>query len=340
MALLALAAGAVAAPGRDEDPSAAVRALTGARTRVVWCQQMTTNGSDEDGLSSDLRLMGLDTDDGKGVREILPGPRGCRRPMLTPDGQRIVYTDFPHQTIGVVNWDGTGRRKVARGAASDVWRDPKTGGIWVIAITAAKSAASVEGCPVSRILLNHPRTVQTLWDRTTVSADTFQLSADGTRAIGLFPWPQVGFANLEKKTWEQYGKGCWPSLAPDDSYLGWYLDGPHRNVTFIREFSDQKWAVNISESPDVKGAEIYHPRWSNRRQFLCLSGPYARGLNAAGATNGYGEVEIHLGRFSPDLKQVEAWVRVTHNEFPDFFPDAWIEGGAQAAAKPPVAAAP
>ena len=79
--------------------------------------------------------MGIDTDDGRGVREILPGPLSCRKPLLTPDGQRVVFTDFPRRRVVVVDWDGTNRRDVADGFATDVRTDPETGRTWVYAIT-------------------------------------------------------------------------------------------------------------------------------------------------------------------------------------------------------------
>ena len=46
----------------------------------------------------------------------------------------------------------------------------------------------------------------------------FQLSADGARAGGLYPWSESGIAELPNGPWKKYGFGCWTSLAPDNSY--------------------------------------------------------------------------------------------------------------------------
>ena len=116
--------------------------------------------------------------------------------------------------------------------------------------------------------------------------------------------------------------------------MGWYLDGSHRNVTLIREFTNSRHLVYLSGSPDVHGAEIYHPRWSNRCEFLCVSGPYSRGTSPKITDYGFGGAEIHLGRFSPNMLKIVDWVRVTHNEFPDYFPAAWIAPDVKPPAQP------
>ena len=125
----------VTAPGAPLCGAPGLRALTGAHTRMVWIQAVDPTSTDTFGRGNGFRLMGLDTDDGRGVRGILPGPLAARKPLLTPDGQRVVFTDFPRGPVGVVDWDGTNHRYVADGFATDVWTDPKTRRTWVYAIT-------------------------------------------------------------------------------------------------------------------------------------------------------------------------------------------------------------
>ena len=104
--VLALA-GCSFAPER-QGSAAEVHALTGAHTRVVWVQG---DGTDPFALGSQLVLMGLDTDDGRGERVIL-GERGSYvKPLLTPRGEQIVYSTHPDlgdPSVHIVNFDGSG----------------------------------------------------------------------------------------------------------------------------------------------------------------------------------------------------------------------------------------
>ena len=292
---------------------------------MVWMQAVDPTSTDTLGRGDGFRLMGIDTDDGRGVREILPGPLSCRKPLLTPDGQRVVFTDFPRGRVVVVDWDGTNRRYVADGFATDVRTDPETGRTWVYAITGPLTDEAFSGKPLIRFDLARPEVRETVWDQTEVSLDNFQVSDDGRYAAGLFPWPQAGIADLRQGTWTQIGEGCWTSLAPDKSGVAWFFDGAHRNLIFEDPAARATWKVPIHLAPGVGGFEVYHPRWGNHRQFFSMSGPYkgGEGDNRIGAAGR--EVEIYAGRFSADLRRVERWVKVTTDEQPDFFPDLWID---------------
>ena len=301
-----------------------LRAVTGAHARMVWMQAIDPASIDIFGRRDNFRLMGTDTDDGFGVREILPGPLSCRKPMLTPDGRRVVCTDFPRARIFVVNWDGTGRRYLSNGYATDVLNDPATGRTWVYAITGPLSGGAFSGRPLIRFDLDRPDVRETVWDQTDVSLDNFHVSDDGRHAAGQFPWPQAGIADLAKGTWAPLGNGCWTSLAPDGSGA-WFFDGPHRNLLFQDSKSSGTRTIPIHVAPDIRGFEVYHPRWSNHRQFFCMSGPYHGGEADIGIFGAGREVEIYAGRFSADFQRVERWVKVTLDEQPDFFPDLWID---------------
>ena len=315
----------VTAPGAPLYGAAGLRALTGTHARMVWIQAVDPTSTDTLGRGNGFRLMGIDTDDGRGIREIVPDPLSYRKPLLTPDGRRVVFTDFPHGRVGVVDWDGTHRRYMADGFATDVRTDPDTGRTWVYAITGPITDRAFIGTSVIRFDLDRPEVHEMVWDQTKVSLDTFQISDDGYYAAGLFPWPQVGLADLRKGTWTQIGEGCWTSFAPDKSGVVWSFDGSHRNVIFHDPAARATWKVPIHLAPGISGFEVYHPRWSNHRQFFSMSGPYkgGEGNNRIGAAGR--EVEIYAGRFSADLRRVERWVQVTVDEQPDFFPDLWID---------------
>ncbi len=43
-------------------------------------------------------------------------------------------------------------------------------------------------------------------------------------------------------------------------------------------------------------------------------------------------MEVYLGRFTADLRDVDRWERVTRNDYADLYPDAWIASGDAAVA--------
>jgi alginate O-acetyltransferase complex protein AlgJ len=321
-------------PGAPLCGAPGLRALTGTHARMVWIEPIDPASTDVDARGDGFRLMGLDTDDGRGVREILLGPLSCRKPLLTPDGQHVVCTDFPRRRVFVVDWDGTNRREVADGFAADVRTDPETGRTWVYAITGPLSVTSLNGKPLIRFDLARPEVRETVWDQTEVTLDTFQVANDGRHAAGLFPWPKAGIADLVQGTWTPIGHGCWTALAPDTSGIAWFFDGAHRHLIFQDPAAPATWQVPIHWAPGVHGFEVYHPRWGNHRQFFSMSGPYKAGegdnrIDAAGRG-----VEIYAGRFSADLQRVERWVKITTDAQPGFFPDLWVDPASPPAFNP------
>ena len=303
------------------DSRAAIRKLTGARTRVVWVQGSDT-GRDVYARGSKLRLMGLDTTDERGERTILDRLANYHKPLITPKGDRVVFSDLVAKEVYVVNWDGSGLRKVVAGDLADVWSDLNTGTEW--AYVQARSGDKTSA--IRRCRLDAPGEGELVWGRTAVDIDNFQLSRDGARASGLFPWPNGGVAEVPNKTWEKMGSGCWTSFSPDNSYLFWVFDGAHRNVYLHGLGNRRKIAIN--GAPGVDGWEVYHPRWSNHVDFIAMTGPYAGGKmgeNNIGA-GGLG-VEVYIGKFSDELTSVAEWARVTDNNSADVFPDVWIASG-------------
>jgi hypothetical protein len=306
-------------------PAAEVRALTGARTRVVWVQG---DGTDPTASGTGLVLMGFDTDDGKGERVIL-GERGSYiKPLLIGRGQRIVYTSHgaaPHDVATfIVNWDGSGRRQLASGAGLAVWQDPANGQDWIYLGTENSPRAAGDFATVSRFPVDRPDARELVWNKTLVSGDTFQVSADGRTAGGLFPWPTAGVASLPNGELRTFGDGCWTAYRDAGAGLFWYFDGSHRNVTIVDRVADRRWMVPFNQAPGFDGAEVYHPRWANHPRFVAISGPYNQG-GANQVRTGGAQSEIHLGRFSADYSRLEAWARVTTNGGGDSYPDVWID---------------
>jgi hypothetical protein len=320
------AAYASPAAGLDDAPKRpSLTAFTGARTRLVWSQDADSTGSDPFARFGRLRLMGLDTERSDEPFVVAAEPANYHKPLITPSGDRIVVTDYLAHQIYTLNWDGTDRRDLASGMAADVWRDPSTGVDWVYLIV--NETQWFNGGPVDRVQLEDPARRQRIWDRTPVLIDNFQLSADGERASGIFPHPYAGYAELPNGEWTFIARGCWTSMAPDNSYLMWVFDGPHRNLTLYAPRTEQRWRLPINRAPEIGGYEVYHPRWSNHPYFMVMTGPYVVGSGGNKIEEGGSKVEVYLGRFARNASAIEEWRRVTFNDRGDFYPDVWIEGG-------------
>ena len=316
-----IVSGCSEAPRTVTGPGAEVRALTGARTRAVWVQ---SDGTDPRASGDQLILMGLDTHDGRGERVILNQRRSYVKPLITPRGDRIVFSSRVEPgppEVFIVNWDGTGLRTVAPGFALTVWESPADQSEWVYVGT---DNTKHDFATVTRFPIDAPDKRESVWKAGLVSMDNFQVSADGRHAAGLFPWPYAGIADLRNGTVKRLGEGCWTSLTRARGPLLWYFDGAHRNVTMVDVASDSRWMVNINDAPGFDGAEVYHPRWTNHPRFFAISGPYNQGGPNQARTGGP-QVEIYLGRFSGDFTKVEAWARVTSNSGGDSYPDVWLD---------------
>jgi hypothetical protein len=319
VAWLALVAAACSATS-DIAPGP-VRAFTGAHTRVVWVQQ---DGKDPEAVGDGLILMGFDSDDGRGERVILSERGSYVKPLITPDGNRIVYSTRPKPgpaEVFLVNWDGSDRRKLGDGFALGVWKDPDNGRQWVFAGT---DITNWEFATIWRFPIDDPAAREIAWNLAPVSIDNFQVSSDGRFAAGMYPWPEAGVADLHAKSLRKFGQGCWPALTTARGVLYWYFDGAHRNLTMVDVEAGGRWIVNVNNAPGFDGAEANHPRWTNHPRFMTLSGPYnLGGPNQARA--GGPQVEIWLGRFSDDFSRIEAWAQVTSNGGGDSLPDAWLD---------------
>jgi hypothetical protein len=352
---LAIALSAACSTETREGPGSQLRQFTGSHTRVVWVQQ---DGRDPYAAGDNLQLMGFDSDDARGERTVLTDRGSYVKPLLTPGGTRIVFSRRPTRPEGpevfVVNWDGSGLRSLGRGFALAVWANPADGREWVYVGTENKKGQEYDFATVSRMPIDEPHTREIVWNKTLVSGDTFQVSADGRYAGGLFPWPAAGVAELPNGNLRKLGDGCWTAMSSVRGPVMWYFDGSHRNLTLVDIRSDKRWNVNINRVPGFGNDEVYHPRWTNHPRFLAMSGPYNLG-GANQVRSGGAQTEVYVGRFSADYTRVEDWLRVTSNASGDSYPDVWIErrnnphsaapkdgsiGSTAAAARPSDAGAP
>jgi hypothetical protein len=325
---------------RQDQAQSRFAALTdGAPARLVWVHDPSADTADTFAESDALHLMGWDTREG-GPRKLVAKAGSFGRPLVTPDGRHVVYTEKRLQRrdgirhlkprIRVVDWETGAVRTLGHGFAVDTWAEPESGRVWVYALDRihATRQLSVAGSTLVRFALDAPERRETVWTRTRLSVDNVQVSRDGRRFAGLFPWPDAGVGDFATGSWTKLDVGCWPALAPDDSYVAWVFDGPHRNLRLVAPGEAPRWTVNLSGGPDLRGKEAYHPRWSNHPQFLVFTGPYTKkkqGSRNAIASGGL-SAEVFIAKFSADLRSLGTTVRMTHNKNGDFFPDLWVGG--------------
>ncbi|HUS59034.1 MAG TPA: LamG-like jellyroll fold domain-containing protein, partial [Planctomycetota bacterium] len=295
------------------DTATDIKALTGAPTRIVWCQAVD-KPDDTCAQGASFRLCGFDTEDNAGERFILPEVSSYHCPLLTPDGSRVVFSNRIDRMVYVVNWNGSNLRPVARGMASKVWADPQTGTEWVY----MRSGEGRQQDPIVRCNLADPKITEVVWSKGATGHELvswFQLSADGRRASDAFPWSSCGVAALPDGTWKQYESGCWPSIAPDDSYRFFTFLGTHVEVAMFDKDAANRRIVKVNGAAGINGQKVYHPRWSNDVRFLTVTGPGIGGHQA----------ELYIGRFNEACTAVEQWAQVTRNGKGDFFGNAWIK---------------
>lgn len=292
--------------------------LTGnQRTRVVWLE----GGYRLDGGG---RLMGFDTQDNTAPVQILAAATKQNRPIICSGGYRIVVTrDYQ---VYVVNWDGTGLRLITSGIATDTWVDPNSGLEWVVV---RKGRDSNTG-EVHRYMIDDPSRSVLLWNQSAAGdfyMNWYQVSADGKIAVDFLPWDRAFV--VDSGAWVANGfytnlsRGCWSSLASDNSYhwVNLPLTGlGHAAFNVFRNKDTVITQLPIS-APRPSGAstdESYHPRFaSNGGRYICLT----KGYSGAAESD---QAEVFLGKFSAAYTAFDGWVRVTTNSVGDYTPDAWV----------------
>lgn len=296
------------------------------RLKAVWIQDMG-DGSDFEAQGTTLRLMGFDSNNERGSF-ILSGDIGnYARPLITRKGDRVVYSNRKSSEVYIIDWDGSNRRIITHGLGVAVWIDPETETEWIYVARPGPNTDST-GWPMGSIWrypIDTPADGVLVWDKTDIDVDNFQVSADGTRSGGLFPWPFGGEARLPNGSWIKYGEGCWTSFAPDNSYKLWIFDGNHREVTLYDAGGVHPRTIDLSRLPGIDGHEVNHPRWSNSTRFFSFSGPYEMREGDDRNSANHENVEIFIGRFDEGFTKVEELVQLTSNTRADYFPDIWIQ---------------
>jgi hypothetical protein len=300
--------------------AAQVRALTGAETRIVWLrhkQWETYTGGVDGGVGHSL--MAFDTGEA-GERELVPEGE-IYNPLISPSGRWVIYsakTDGKLRMHGV-DWSGTNRRLLGEGFALWTWRDPATGSDWVYASNAGGNDAAF----VDRFPLDKPDARERIY--TGRLANRFSLSADGTRAVGEFPWPNAGmfYPRTGQVDRKDYRTGCNTYISPDNSYFVTIMDGGHSLVTLYKPDGSRRdigvLPPGLKKRKDGGAGCMWNPKWASDARHLVVAGPFKN--------LGPDRADIWLGQFADDFNSIAQWVQVTDNDYMDTYATVWVDPG-------------
>ncbi len=286
----------------------------GKRVKVVWAQ-----GD---------KIQYFDTKEGK--IEELPFPN-ANQPLLTTDGLKVLCSAGSADDRSVMMYDTETKKltTLTTGKYSGlltVWRDPKTGRDWVYVNDAGSDNRNWDQPwgEMHRFPIDKPEEKEMCWNRTTTHI-YFMLSADGTRACFEPTWSNIGQLNLEydsdgkidqeKSVFKTIGGGCFPGLAPDNSYRMFRLDGGHKSINMTDADGANPRKIDMTAMPGVgdKGKQVWLTRWSTHPRYISLMGPDSN------------EARIWVGRFNEDFTEIEEWVQVVDEGAKCMQSHAWIE---------------
>lgn len=295
-------------------------AMTGGRrVKVVWLQGPENAG----------KLYLFDTKDGF-IREI---PFAGSAPLLTQDGRRVLASVGPAGSPrDVMMYDTEAKKatKLCRGKHNSllaVWFDPKTKKDWVYVNDNGDNKESWDkpSGKIYRFPIDKPEARELFWDRTS-SHMYLMFSADGTRACFEPSWANIGQLKLEfdaqgkvdqeKSTFKTFGGGCFPSMAPDNSYRLFRLDGDHRSITMCDADNANQRKVEITGmlTEAQKSRNCWLTRWSQDPSYITLIAP-------AG-----GDAQIWMGKLDEGATKFEKWVRVSPAKGPQCWQShSWVE---------------
>jgi len=307
------------------------------RVKIAWQRDTTAAGDNVFGGASVFNLYVYDTEDDT-IRNIRSTNDDYTKPLITYDGERIVYTDRVERKIYVVNFDGSNRRFIANGFAGTLWYDADSGKEWIYYQRNFDGGNSSE--PLNRINIDNTNEIELIWNASDNNVQWLSISSDSTRLAASWPWSQCGMivpdydgsgdGDLYSSGNGYYVNGCWTTITPDENYRVGVFDGPHRNwlVYDTPHGGNPDRTLVLNSAPGINDWEIYHPKLANHPRFLMLNGPYSIGsMGQNNITKGGPQIEIYLGKLDQGFTQVTDWVKITSDNRADFFPCAWIDPG-------------
>ncbi len=310
----------VPSPDAAADTRKELLELTGGRrAKVAWNQ----------GAENDKKLRYFDTDEGK-IHKL---DFGGTAPLWSSNGRMIVIAVGEAKERKVVAYDTDTKKAielVGPGPCNHVlavWTDPETKRTWVYVndVGANNEPWNQPAGPIYRFPTDKPEERELFWDRTS-SHLYLMFSEDGTHACFEPTWGNIGQLKLaytddgkidqDKSQFKTIGDGCFPSLAPDNSYRMFRLEGKHRAIHMSDVDGTNRRAIDVTGMPGVgdKGKGIWLTRWATHPRYMSLMGPSGN------------DARIWVGRFDEDFNGIEEWVAVSEEGGPKCWQShVWVE---------------
>jgi hypothetical protein len=300
----------------EEDTRKELLELTGnKRVKVVWSQDTKKN------------VQFFDTNDG--VIQDLPLVNGSA-PLISSDGTKVFnHSGTPaDRVVSMYDLETQKVTDLAKGPGNNlmaVWQDPKTKKHWCYVNSSGDQNENwneAKGGKIYRFPVDNPGARELFWDRTS-SHSYLMFSQDGTRACFEPSWGNIGQLKLafdasgkvdqDKSEYKTFGGGCFPSMAPDNSYRIFRLDGDHRAIAMCD--ADNANVRKIVTTSELFGNGMtWLTRWSTHPRYMTCMAPDSE------------QAMIWLGRFDENFTKIEKWVRVSKPNSPKcWLSQAWIE---------------
>jgi hypothetical protein len=308
----------------DENIGAALRAMTGTRTRIVWVRSSGGVGSPFGPASAPCSLMALDTDENRGQERPLISQQGAfRAPTITPTGSRVLWGEG--KEVWIANWDGKNRRKLLEASFLIGVAENPPGTEWVYVDDGTRIRVSDTdqiACVVRYQIDNLSRKPEVVWNKTGCS-EPWQLTRDGKLGASGLPWPNVGSAHLPNGDFKIVGVDCTAGMAGDGSLVLFLNPMGHGGITVCNLDGSAKRYIDIRNTcPGREGIGDPQFWWTHfaayDKRFFTFSGPYPS-LSYRG-----NKTHIYFCQFNANLDGVAQWQIVSTSPECQFHPYAWL----------------
>jgi hypothetical protein len=214
------------------------------------------------------------------------------RPLISKDGDRVIFTNLDSSAIYVVDWHGNSPpRKIISGQAGSLWHNPANDSEYVVFSDRGPGIDLSEPAPVrmanidnpsdTALIFNEYGMINNLLIQRNVVGHWLSINKDMSQIAGLWGWPNVLLFNaspaLDDTVALLKGAGCWPSMPYDSSDMVLYFRGNGHDTLAVQH------SGSIDYNPLSVGYTINHPRiasYSNR--IICASGGMTDGNRSGG----------------------------------------------------------
>lgn len=304
--MLVLLMGLSPRPGfaeQEADLGEQIEAVAGSHIRLVWAGLAKPGISDPESVSQQQQLFGLDSRDGRGVRKISLLDGNFSRPLLTPLGERVVYSRWDPEKqrshIHVTQFAGGLHSPLAPGYAVDVLKTADSPKTWIYALRSLRRSENdtwVAGRLV-RFAIDQPQKVDVVYEGEPVVVGSVSLAPTGETMQAVRPERGLGLFDIDSGSW----------TAQQSAPVGVEVF----DMPFGLSLSPSKLASAVSA-----GGEARDIRSSDDRSLVVFS---AR-LESAQA----GSEEIYLVSLSGKGQTVKKAVTIAGPQHADHMPDLWL----------------